>query len=90
MATARATGDRGDGGGGKRRRDPDLVEFGARLRTLREQAGLTQEELAEASGLHWTYVGQVERGERNLTYRSILRLAIGLEREPADLVRVHG
>lgn len=39
---------------------------------------MSQEELANAAGLHWTYVGQIERGERNLTYKSILKLARGL------------
>lgn len=67
-------------------RDPYLIEFGVRLRELRVKAGLTQESLADAAGLHWSYVGQVERGERNLTYRSILRLAEGLEIDPAHLM----
>ena len=49
------------------------------------RAGLTQEQLADAAGLHWTYVGQVERGERNLTYKSILRLAEGLAVDPREL-----
>ena len=62
----------------KRKKDPELVAFGERLRSLRNDAGLTQEELAHAAGLHWTYVGQIERGERNLTYKNILRLARGL------------
>ncbi len=69
-------------------KDPDLVALGARLRTLRERSQMTQEELAHAAGLHWTYVGQVERGERNLTYRSLLRLASGLGVELAQLVRL--
>ncbi len=59
-------------------KDPELVAFGGRILALRKKAGLTQEGVADASGLHWTYVAQVERGERNLTYRSILRLARGL------------
>ena len=68
-------------------KDPDLVALGARLRELRGEAGLTQEELAAAAGLHWTYIGQVERGERNPTYRSLVKLARGLRRDPSDLVR---
>lgn len=48
------------------------------MRELREAAGMTQEALADAADLHWSYVGQVERGERNLTYKSLLRLAQGL------------
>ena len=67
-------------------KDPELVAFGARLRGLRDSAGMTQEELAHAAGLHWTYIGQIERGERNLTYRNILKLARGLAVAPSQLV----
>ena len=67
-------------------RDPELVAFGARVRALRDDAGLTQEALAAAAGLHWTYIGQVERGQRNLTYKNILRLARGLGVDPPVLM----
>jgi transcriptional regulator with XRE-family HTH domain len=67
-------------------KDPELLAFGRRLCELREAAGLTQEGLAHAAGLHWTYVGQVERGERNLTYKNVLKLARGLGVEPAELL----
>lgn len=67
-------------------KDPELVAFGKQLAKLRAEAGLTQESLAHAAGLHWTYVGQIERGERNLTYKNMLRLARGLKMEPADLL----
>ena len=67
-------------------KDPELVAFGNRLRALRLQAQLTQESLADAAGLHWTYVGQIERGERNLTFKNILRLADGLQTRPSKLV----
>lgn len=75
------------GGEELRRKDPELVALGERLRRLRETAGMTQESLAHAAGLHWTYIGQIERGERNLTYRNLLRLARGLNVDPARLVR---
>jgi transcriptional regulator with XRE-family HTH domain len=68
-------------------KDPELVALGARVRRLREAAGLTQEGLAHAAGLHWTYIGQIERGERNLTYKNLLRLAHGLGVEAAQLTR---
>lgn len=70
----------------KKSKDTELVEFGNHLRTLREKAGMTQESLADAAGLHWSYVGQVERGERNLTYKSILSLARGLELPATKLI----
>lgn len=63
-----------------------MLALGRRLRNLRTDAGLTQEALAEASDLHWTYIGQVERGERNLTYLNVLSLARGLGVSPSRLV----
>lgn len=67
-------------------KDPELVAFGQRLCKLRKAAGLTQESLADAAGLHWTYVGQIERGERNLTYKNVLKLAQGLGSDPSELM----
>ena len=60
--------------------------FGERIRTLRKQAGLSQEELAAACGLHRTYIGAVERGERNLSLLNIVQLAHALRVKPADLL----
>lgn len=62
------------------------AELGARVRELRLEHGWSQEKLAERCGLHWTYVGSVERGERNLSLLNILRLAAALGVDPADLV----
>ncbi len=67
-------------------KDPDLVALGRRVFELRESAGLTQEALAHAAGVHWTLIGQVERGERNLTYRNLLKIARGLSVEPAKVM----
>lgn len=61
-------------------------KFGERIRTLRRQAGWSQEELAAACGLHRTYVGAVERGERNVSLVNIVRLARALQSKPADLM----
>lgn len=69
-------------------KDPELLVLGAHLRKLRLERSLTQEALAAAGGLHWTYIGQIERGERNLTYKNILRLARGLGITPSELVDV--
>lgn len=66
---------------------PEMVAFGKRLLALRKEADLTQEGLAHAADLHWTYIGQVERSERNLSYKNVLRLARGLGVDPARLVR---
>lgn len=61
--------------------------FGSRVRQHRNDAGLSQEKLAQRVGLHWTFIGQVERGQRNLSLQNILRLALGLEIDPAVLVQ---
>ncbi|MDN5745663.1 MAG: helix-turn-helix domain-containing protein [Nocardioidaceae bacterium] len=68
-------------------RDADLLlEFGTRIRTARATAGLSQESLAEACGLHRTYIGSVERGERNVGLLNLLALATALHIDPAHLV----
>lgn len=46
---------------------------------------MTQEELAHAAGLHWTYVGGIERGERNPSWENVVKLARGLARSVAEL-----
>lgn len=63
------------------------AELGGRVRARRTQLGLSQESLADRCGLHWTYVGQVERGQRNVSLHNILRIAAALELDPAELVR---
>ena len=65
-----------------------MVAFGKRLLALRKEADLTQEGLAHAANLYWTYIGQIERGERNLSYKNVLRLARGLRVEPARLAQI--
>jgi transcriptional regulator with XRE-family HTH domain len=63
-----------------------LRRLGAQLRRLREQSGQSQDTLANRCGLHRTYVGAVERGERNPTVLSLKRYADGLGVSIADLV----
>lgn len=63
------------------------VAFGARVRARRLELDLSQERLADACGLHWSFVGQVERGQRNITLYNVVRLAVGLQMDPGDLVR---
>lgn len=48
-----------------------LINFGKRIRQLREQQGITQEEISERIGFHRTYIGMVERGERNISLKNI-------------------
>lgn len=67
-------------------RDP-RAEFGRRVRRHRKDLGWTLEELAEEAQMHWTYIGSVERGERNLSLINIVRLARVLGIGPEELVR---
>ena len=53
-------------------------EFGNRLREIRQEQFFTQEELAHRAGLNRTYIGDIERGEKNLTLVSMKRLAKAL------------
>ena len=59
--------------------DQTTVRFGNALRDARTAAGLTQENLADRSGLDRSYIGGVERGERNPTLRVIEKIAEGLD-----------
>lgn len=54
-------------------------QVGQRIRNYRTNSGLSQEKLAEFSGCHPTYIGQVERGEKNATLDSIERIASALQ-----------
>jgi transcriptional regulator with XRE-family HTH domain len=63
---------------------------GLRLKTLREAKGLSQEALAAVCGFHRTYVGLIERGERNISVSTIEQLAAGLGVEPAALLEASG
>lgn len=55
-----------------------LILFGKNLKKLRKKNNLSQEDLADKSGLHRTYIGMVERGEKNITLINILKIAKAL------------
>lgn len=63
-----------------------LIELGNNIRKIRNELGLSQEHLAEKADLDRTYVGGIERGERNVTIISILKISRALECELADIV----
>jgi len=62
------------------------IGFGKLLREKRHAMGMSQEELAFQSGLHRTYVGSVERGERNLSLENIFVFAKALRCHPQELI----
>lgn len=59
--------------------------FGKRVRDLRQQKSLSQEELADVAGMHRTYIGSIERGEQNVSIDNIARLAKALKMKISDL-----
>jgi transcriptional regulator with XRE-family HTH domain len=61
--------------------------IGQNLRAYREARGLSQEAFAEMLGFHRTYMGSIERGERNLTLRSVERIAARIKEEPLTLLQ---
>lgn len=62
------------------------AQLGKTLRAERLRLGLSQEGLAENANLHWTYIGGIERGERNVSLLSIVKLARALGTAPSHLL----
>ena len=63
-----------------------LVKFGKKVKEYRAQKGISQEKLAESASLHRTYIGMIERAEKNITLLNIEKIAKALEIEPKDLL----
>jgi transcriptional regulator with XRE-family HTH domain len=60
--------------------------LGVRVRSRRQELGVSQEKLADAAGVHWTFVSQVERGLRNVNLHNLLKFADGLDVDAGELV----
>lgn len=60
--------------------------LGIKIRELRLQQGISQESLADLTGLHRTYIGSVERGERNISLNNIIEIARALKTTPSILL----
>lgn len=56
-----------------------LKSFGDRIRTLRKERNISQEKLADLTGFHRTYIGMVERGERNVSLKNLKQFATVFE-----------
>lgn len=65
-----------------------LQQFGAQVRALRKEAGFSQEDFALEIGLDRTYMGGVERGERNLALLNIRKIARGLKITESELFKL--
>ena len=59
--------------------EPILLAFGQRVQELRKKRNLSQEQLADMAGVHRTYIGMVERAEKNITLRNIKKIAKALD-----------
>ncbi len=62
-----------------------LIDFGSKIQRLRKERGLSQEKLAEIASLHRTYIGMIERAEKNVTLVNIHKLAKALGVECKEL-----
>ncbi|MCD4812727.1 helix-turn-helix domain-containing protein [bacterium] len=67
---------------------PILKKFGAKLRKERLKRGLSQEKLAELADVHRTYVGMLERAEKNITLKNIEKIAKALKMSLSQLVKL--
>jgi transcriptional regulator with XRE-family HTH domain len=63
-----------------------LKEFGTRIRDLRTQVNLSQEQLSFKTGFHRTYIGMIERGERNISLTNIAVFSKAFEMDISDLL----
>ena len=66
--------------------DDPVINFGKRIRELRDCQAITQDELAHRAGMDRSYIGQIERGEKNITIRNIYKLAEALGIRASDLL----
>ncbi|MGZ2371689.1 helix-turn-helix domain-containing protein [Ancylomarina sp. YFZ004] len=62
-----------------------LIKFGNLVRKLRKEKGISQEELAHRADLHRTYIGMIERAEKNITLLNIEKIAKALDVNITDL-----
>lgn len=63
-----------------------LIAFGNKVRQLRKEKGLSQEELSFKADLHRTYIGMIERAEKNITLTNIDKIAKALDVSPSELL----
>lgn len=63
-----------------------LKNFGNKVRDYRKELGISQEELADRAGLHRTYIGMIERAEKNITLKNIAKIAKALEVKIKELI----
>lgn len=62
-----------------------LIDFGSKVKVKRKECALSQEELAELAGVHRTYIGMVERGEKNISLLNIYKISIAMNVDIREL-----
>jgi DNA-binding XRE family transcriptional regulator len=67
-------------------KSPEHVALGRAIHQLRLDAGVSQEELARSAAMHRTYIGGIERGERNVSFANLLKIADALGERPSMLL----
>ncbi|TAE34903.1 MAG: XRE family transcriptional regulator [Alphaproteobacteria bacterium] len=72
----------------KSKNDKDILKrLGLRIRDLRLERAISQEELAAIANVHRTYIGMVERGEKNITILTLVRFSVALEINLIDILK---
>lgn len=79
---ARVSGQQDSGG--------QLKALGEAVRAARKARGMSQEALADAAGIDRSHMGKIERGERNLTFLNVTKIAAALNGPPSELLRKAG
>lgn len=69
------------------RKSPELITLGLAIRKRRHQLGFSQEELADRARLDRTYIGGLERGERNVGFRNLCKVSAALRLSLSQLIR---
>ena len=67
-------------------KDERMIAFGKRVREMRKSKGISQERLAEMAGIDRSYMGNIERGEKNITLKKAYEICDALEIEIQDLI----
>ncbi|MFC0148836.1 helix-turn-helix domain-containing protein [Sphingobium scionense] len=63
-----------------------MIRLGIAIRSKRKSAGLSQEALADAAGIDRSHMGKIERGERNVTFLNLSRIAAAIQLRPSELL----
>lgn len=69
-------------------RDQRLVAFGQRIKRIRKEKGLSQEALAALADIDRSYMGHIERGEKNVTLTKVYQISEALNIEVSDLFKI--